>query len=73
MQILAEEGIDTRPFFLPLHTLPPFREESRRRGEHLPITDGLSQAGMNLPTYFDLSNDNILKISQVIRSYSDNH
>lgn len=73
MQILAEEGIDTRPFFLSLHTLPPFREESRCRGEHLPITDDLSQTGMNLPTYFDLRNDDILKISQVIRSYRDNH
>src|SRR5262249_16960885 len=32
--LLASENIDTRPFFVPLHTLPPFREESRKRNEY---------------------------------------
>ncbi len=30
---LAANGIDTRPFFIPLHTLPPFRHESEAREE----------------------------------------
>ena len=29
---LATHGVDTRPFFLALHRLPPFREESLRQG-----------------------------------------
>ena len=29
MRLLDKEGIETRPFFIPLHSLPPFREESR--------------------------------------------
>jgi perosamine synthetase len=53
-QLLAETGVDTRPFFLPLHRLPPFREESRRRGEHLPQTDRLGASGLNLPTHREL-------------------
>ncbi|MCD6398554.1 MAG: DegT/DnrJ/EryC1/StrS family aminotransferase [Candidatus Aenigmarchaeota archaeon] len=73
MELLAEEGIDTRPFFVPLHTLPPFREESSRRNEELPVTCKLSFSGINLPTYSDLSGDNILEISQIIKNYSDNH
>lgn len=67
MQILAEEGIETRPFFIALHHLPPFREESSRRGEHLPITDGLSQIGMNLPTFSQLTSNEIENIAKVIK------
>ena len=48
---LAERGIETRPLFHPLHKLPPFREESQRRGEHLPITDELAASAIMLPTY----------------------
>jgi perosamine synthetase len=48
-QLLAR-GIDTRPFFIPVHSLPPFREQSRRRGECLPVTDHLGAVGLNLPT-----------------------
>lgn len=73
MEFLAEKGVDTRPFFVPLHTLPPFREESKCRNEVLPVTCKLSFSGMNLPTYADLRDDNISEISQIIRNYSDNH
>jgi len=55
MTFLARHNIETRPMFVPLHSLPPFREESRRRGEHLPITDAISQTAIMLPTYTHLT------------------
>ena len=55
MASLAERNIETRPMFISLHTLPPFREESRKRNEHLPVTDRLSESGIILPTYNTLS------------------
>lgn len=64
---LQEEGIETRPFFLALHRLPPFREESQRRGEALPVTDRLSAAGLNLPTYAALTNADQERVVKVIR------
>lgn len=67
MAMLAENKVDTRPFFLALHRLPPFREESRRRGEELPVTDGLSATGMNLPTYSALTEADQERIATVIR------
>lgn len=67
MAILSEKGIETRPFFLSLHKLPPFREESRKRGEQLPITDRLSETGMNLPTFNDLESSDIERIAETIR------
>ncbi|WP_425388338.1 DegT/DnrJ/EryC1/StrS family aminotransferase [Desulfobacter vibrioformis] len=68
MRLLDKEGIESRLFFIPLHHLPPFREESRRCGENLPITDDLSQSGMNLTTYTQLENVNLDRITQIIRS-----
>jgi perosamine synthetase len=55
MSELTKEGIETRPIFIPLHTLPPFREGSRRRNEHLPVTDQLGARGIMLPTYNTLT------------------
>jgi perosamine synthetase len=66
--LLGEEGIETRPFFIPLHSLPPFREESRRRGERLPITDQLGASGISLPTFSGLTEREIESIAQVIRT-----
>jgi len=65
--LLAEEGIDTRPFFLALHRLPPFRQESRRRGEVLPHTERLSESGMNLPTFSALTDAQVEFIAGTIR------
>jgi perosamine synthetase len=65
--LLAGEGIDTRPFFWPLHRLPPFQEESRRRGEVLPVTDRLAGAGLNLPTYTGLQDRDIETIAALVR------
>jgi len=65
---LAERGIETRPFFISLHELPPFREESRRRGDFLPVTQRLSSSGISLPTFQGLSSEDIEYISETIRN-----
>jgi len=66
--LLSESGIETRPFFMALHRLPPFRQESRLRGESLPLTDSLSESGMNLPTFSALSDSQLEYVAQTIRS-----
>jgi perosamine synthetase len=65
---LAKLGIETRPFFLPLHSLPPFREQSRARGEHLPITDELASRGLNLPTYNRMSMEEVGLVVEAIKN-----
>ena len=52
---LEKRGIETRPFFVPLHTLPPYRDASRARREELPCTERLAAAGLNLPTFVGLT------------------
>lgn len=66
---LATKQIETRPFFIPLHRLPPFREQSRNRKEKLPVTDHLSRIGMNLPTYNELTNADVARICDAIRKF----
>lgn len=65
---LERAGVETRPFFLPLHKLPPFREASKARGEVLPNTDAISSIGINLPTYPDLTDSEIDEICDLIKS-----
>jgi perosamine synthetase len=67
MQKLDQQGIETRPFFTPLHTLPPFREESRRRKDALPVTVKLGAEGINLPTYSMMKDEEILYVANKIR------
>lgn len=75
MSHLAAQGIELRPFFIPLHQLPPFREESRRRGEKLPVTDLLGETGLNLPTFAVLSQEEQEEIADIIMRYArpENH
>lgn len=70
ISFLSEKGVETRPFFIPLHQLPPFREESQRRRDYLPVTGKLGKSGMNLPTYSDLTDQEIELISQHIKTFS---
>jgi perosamine synthetase len=67
VRILAREGIETRPFFIPLHTLPPFREGARVRGDLLPTTDALARTGVSLPTYSGLTAGDLERIADAIR------
>ena len=58
-----ENGIDSRPFFYPIHTMPPYKS-----GESYPITEELSRKGINLPSAVTLSIEQIEKICLIIRA-----
>ena len=68
MEGLRTHGIDSRPFFIPVHTLPPFVEESQSRGEHLPVTDKLGATGINLPTYAGMTRDEVAAVCRIVSS-----
>jgi perosamine synthetase len=66
MTSLRKAGIDSRPFFIPLHRLPPFREESIKRHESLPVTDSLASHGINLPTFNGMTETQIDRVCETI-------
>ena len=69
MQFLKEKGVETRPFFIPLHTLPPFRKQALERGDRLEVTSTIAAAGINLPTFSLMSDQQVFEIANYIRGY----
>jgi perosamine synthetase len=65
---LDQAGIETRPFFYPIHRLPPYAD---LRWGDLPVTDRLGESGMNLPTYASLTGADLDRIAEAIRDAGD--
>ncbi|HEX7318038.1 MAG TPA: DegT/DnrJ/EryC1/StrS family aminotransferase [Pyrinomonadaceae bacterium] len=55
MARLQTEGVETRPVFYPVHSLPPYQEAAR--GEEFPVAESLARRGVSLPTWAGLSDD----------------
>jgi perosamine synthetase len=60
---LRERGVDSRPFFVPLHELPPYRT-----AEGFPVTTRLARSGLNLPSGTGLTADEIATVCRALRS-----
>ena len=67
MLALDAQGIETRPFFVPVHQLPPYRGSRRAGPGDLPVTAALAGSGMNLPTFGQLDEATIDRIADAIR------
>lgn len=61
---LAEKGIETRPLFYPVQMMPPYQNKDL----HFPIAHKLGLSGMNLPSYPDLTDDELRYIVDSINS-----
>jgi perosamine synthetase len=70
MTHLDKQGIETRPFFIPLHTLPPFSRSARTCGE-MRITNQVADTGLNLPTFSLMSNAQIESVASAIIALAD--
>ena len=58
---LHDRGVDTRPFFHPVHLLPPYE-----RRERLPIAEDLGARGMNLPSGLGLDRSHIERVAKAL-------
>ena len=65
-QKLSDLGIETRPFFHPLHQQTPFRQEG---DNHFPVTEKLAQTGLSLPTYNDIVLEDIDRVCKAVLSF----
>ncbi|WP_299768784.1 DegT/DnrJ/EryC1/StrS aminotransferase family protein [uncultured Dokdonia sp.] len=64
-QFLVQQGIETRPMFYPIHTMPIY---SKQYEKHL-VAEKLSRRGMNLPSYPELHKEDILYIVDKLKEY----
>ncbi|AEB75681.1 LegC family aminotransferase [Clostridium botulinum] len=65
IKILSENGIESRPFFMPVHDMPPY--EQCLHGS-MDVTNEISAKGINIPSSVSLTKENIEFICSVIKS-----
>jgi perosamine synthetase len=62
---LAQAGVETRPLFSPLHTMPMYAQKFQRH----PVAEDLGWRGINLPSWPDLDRATVREICDLIRHY----
>jgi perosamine synthetase len=63
---LAEKGVQTRPFFYPLHRQPAFRDFPWFRKVYLPVSEELYKYGFYLPSGLTLHKEQQKKIATAL-------
>jgi perosamine synthetase len=56
---LRERGVDTRPFFYPLHQQPVLAKYSLDVQPSLPVSERLGRSGLYLPSFVGITDDEI--------------
>ena len=62
---LKKQGIETRPMFFPIHTMPIYYKKTI----HLPVAEDIASRGINLPSYPDLTKRDIEYIGSKVREF----
>lgn len=62
---LVKHGIETRPVFYPVHTMPMYAA----RYQKLPVAEDIGWRGITLPSYPGLADGDVEEICDVIRGY----
>jgi perosamine synthetase len=65
MASLAADGIETRPVFIPIHTMPPYLKE----GETHPVAENLARNGISLPMHGLLTGSDVEYIAERLASH----
>jgi perosamine synthetase len=67
-EYLASRGIETRPLFYPVHTMPMYSLKFQRH----PVAENLGWRGINLPSYPSLTEEDIFFIGKSLKEYLNN-
>lgn len=62
---LERKGIETRPTFYPVHTMPMYSQKYER---HI-VAEKLGWAGVNLPSYPDLNKESVIEICEAVKMF----
>ena len=62
---LALRGIETRPLFYPVHTMPMYAGKFQR---HI-VAENLGWRGINLPSYPGMSDDDVAEVISAVKSF----
>jgi perosamine synthetase len=62
---LKQSGIETRPLFYPAHTMPMYSQKFQKH----PVAEDLGWRGINLPSYPELTGQDIMLICDTVKSF----
>lgn len=62
IKLLEQDNIDARPFFYPIHLMPPYRLKKK-----FPIAERISKNGIMLPSYVGIQEKEIKRICSVVK------
>lgn len=60
---MSEKGVETRPFFMPIHNMPPYKDFKHG---NMSVTEELYRKGINLPSSVGLKKEDIEYICEII-------
>ncbi len=63
---LSARGVETRPVFYPMHTLPPYQEMAEEDGA-FPVADRVASSGLSLPTWAGLQREDVVYVCDALR------
>jgi len=67
---LLQNGIETRPLFYPCHAMPMYKHLG---DGNFPVTDDISARGINLPSYPELTVEDIKFIASKVLEFASQH
>jgi len=67
MLFLTNKGIETRPFFYPMHTMPVY--DYVKNKSQLKTSEIIASMGISLPTFYNLKEKEIIYISNQIKNF----
>jgi len=62
---LAEAGIETRPAFYPIHTMPMYSHRYQRN----PVAEGIAWRGINLPSFPGLTDADVDRVCDAVHAF----
>jgi perosamine synthetase len=66
---LENKGIETRPAFYPVHTMPMYSEKFQRH----PVAENIGWRGINLPSYPGMGEEHVHRICDFIEQFLGDH
>lgn len=64
---LAEQGVDTRPFFLGMHEQPVFHRRGLFQNERYPVAERIARQGLYLPSGLALTEAQLETVCEAVR------
>jgi perosamine synthetase len=62
---LRSQGIDSRPFFVPIHRQPAYGSDYGSQG--FPVAERIAETGLNLPSGNELDEEDIARVTAAVR------